>query len=133
LISNYFSRSWLSLQDGGFGHWCQFKKKAGLKPAFIGIRIKSISTISEQLSGKITDFFEKSTIDSLARESGFVKRERTISGFDFLQTLLFSKFDNSKLSLESLAESFMKLHHKEITKQGIDQRFTEETVVFLKS
>jgi hypothetical protein len=84
------------------------------------------------LSSKITDFFEKSTIDSLARESGFVKRERTISGFDFLQTLLFSKFDNSKLSLESLAESFMKLHHKEITKQGIDQRFTEETVVFFK-
>lgn len=84
------------------------------------------------MSCKITDFFEKSTINSLARESGFVKRERTISGFDFLQTLLFSKFDNSKLSLESLAESFMKLNHKEITKQGIDQRFTEETVVFFR-
>jgi hypothetical protein len=94
-----------------FSHSRQFKKKAGLKnPLLLGIRIKSISTISEQLSSKITDFFEKSTIDSLARESGFVKRERTISGFDFLQTLLFSKFDNSKLSLESLAESFMKLH-----------------------
>ncbi len=84
------------------------------------------------MSSKITDFFEKSTIDSLARESGFVKRERTISGFDFLQTLFFSKFDNSKLSLESLAESFMKLSHKEITKQGIDQRFTDQTVLFFK-
>jgi len=84
------------------------------------------------LSVRITEFFSKEKINALAKELDFVKRVRNINGSDFIELLIFSKFDNSKLSLEELAESYVENTGKEITKQGIDLRFTTEAVNFIK-
>jgi hypothetical protein len=98
----------------------------------IGIRVNYNPLISEQLSKKLTSFFEDEKIDKLARETGFIQRERAVSGSTFAQTLVFSKFDNSNLSLEELAETFTRISKKQITKQAIDLKFTSETVAFFK-
>lgn len=84
------------------------------------------------MSVRITEFFSREKIDALAKELDFVKRVRNINGSDFIELLIFSKFDNSKLSLEELAENYLENTGKEITKQGIDLRFTTEAVKFIK-
>jgi len=90
------------------------------------------STISEQLSRKLTDFFSKEKISKIAKETGFIKRERIVKGSDFLDVLLFSQFDHSKLSLEEIAESMSDSMQKQISKQAIDKKFKPETVEFFK-
>jgi hypothetical protein len=68
----------------------------------------------------------------MAKEAKFVKRERTISGSVFAQELIFSKFDGKSMSLENLAEAITARSLKEISKQAVDMRFTEEAVGFFK-
>lgn len=97
-----------------------------------GIRIKLNPTISKQLSSKITEFFSKEKIDELAKETRFIERNRNITGSGFLELLLFSRFNNSKLSLENLAENYYDNTGQVISKQAIDLRFTDEAVMFLK-
>jgi len=40
----------------------------------------------------------------LAREIGFVKRERNLSGADFVQTVVFGWLEKGKASLERLTQ-----------------------------
>ena len=68
----------------------------------------------------------------MAKEAKFVKRERTISGSVFAQELIFSKFDGKSMSLENLAEAITARSLKEISKQAVDLRFTDEAVGFFK-
>lgn len=84
------------------------------------------------MSIKITEFLSKEKIDELAKELGFVERTRNITGSNFLELLIFSRFNNSNLSLENLAENYYENTGKEISKQAIDLRFTTEAVDFLK-
>lgn len=84
------------------------------------------------MSVALTDFFFQEKIDLMAKEAKFVKRERTISGSVFAQELIFSKFDGKSMSLENLAEAITARSLKEISKQAVDLRFTEEAVGFFK-
>jgi hypothetical protein len=68
----------------------------------------------------------------MAKEAKFVKRERTITGSVFAQELIFSKFDCKSMSLENLAEAITTSSLKEISKQAVDLRFTDEAVGFFK-
>ena len=68
----------------------------------------------------------------MAKDAKFVKRERTISGSVFAQELIFSKFDCKSMSLENLAEAITARSLKEISKQAVDLRFTDEAVGFFK-
>jgi len=68
----------------------------------------------------------------MAKDAKFVKRERTISGSVFAQELIFSKFDSKSMSLENFAEAITARTLKEISKQAVDLRFTDEAVGFFK-
>ena len=88
--------------------------------------------ISKKLSSNILDFFAEKEIENLARESGFVSKESKLSGFKFLDLILFSKFDNEKLSLNDLSSQTAHKHQIFISKQAINDRFTIKSVRFIK-
>jgi len=89
-------------------------------------------TLSKTLSEKLTAYFSEDAIEELARESHFVIRESKMTGFMFMDLLLFSTQNLKEQSLEDLAFLLKERYGIEITKQGLDERFTEKAVDFLK-
>ena len=72
-------------------------------------------------------------IENLAVESGFVQRRSAINGSRFLDILMFNSLEGNLLSLGSLAEDFELQYGISISKQGIDERFNDRAVNFLKN
>jgi hypothetical protein len=70
--------------------------------------------------------------DYLAKKTGFIKRERKITGSSFIKTLLFAWMQNKAPSAEGLARAGF-THKLEISAQGLTQRFTEESGIFVRS
>jgi len=81
----------------------------------------------------LTDFFAQDEIEAIARETSFVQRcFAKIDGLTFLNTLMFTGFNQNELSLNDLSCQLRDKYKIEITKQGIDQRFTVRSVEFMK-
>ena len=76
--------------------------------------------------------FTKEQISQIALKTNFVKRKSKLKAWMFLETLLFSKFNQKKLSLNEIANDFLCNYGLEITKQGVRERFNKESVAFLK-
>lgn len=87
---------------------------------------------ANQLSNKITDILNEEYINKTAKECGFIVRKGKIDGFKFLDMLLFTHFNQKELSLNDLALQLEQRYKISITKQGIDERFTEAAVKFFK-
>ncbi len=86
------------------------------------------------MSKSITDFFAEKDIEEIARETNFVQRDTAkVKGYPFLDTLLYTGFNQEKLSLNDLCTQFEDNHDIDITKQGLDQRFTEKSKNFMKA
>ncbi len=88
---------------------------------------------AKKLSSEITAFLNEENIDKIAKETGFVKRERKLSGFNFLDMLLFTHFNNNELSLNDLSAQLADRYNIDISSQAIDGRFTNAAVVFFKT
>ena len=69
--------------------------------------------------------------DSVARISGFLKRQRKLSGATFVQTLVFGWLSNPKATLDELSATAAAVG-VEITPQALEQRFTKEAADMLK-
>jgi hypothetical protein len=83
---------------------------------------------------KITDAMQvvlSETADAIARKTGFIKRQRKLSGSDFAQTLVFGWLDNPDSTIEELAQTAATLGVS-ITPQGLDKRFTPDAAKFLQ-
>jgi len=80
----------------------------------------------------IEKFFDKENLNALARECKFVKRTSKISGALFLQALVLNNLDFSSLTLQEVCCELSATYGITISKQGIDQRFNQEAVSFLK-
>lgn len=85
-----------------------------------------ISQVAEAMQEVFT---EKS--DILGRETGFIVRERKISGSGFAKTLVFGWLSNPDSTLEELAQMGRCLGI-EISAQGLDKRFSRESSEFMK-
>lgn len=70
--------------------------------------------------------------DELARQTGFVKRQRKLKGSQFVQTLVFGWMADSAARLETLSQSAANVSVK-ISRQGLHQRFTREAAEFLQA
>jgi DDE family transposase len=70
------------------------------------------------------------TADALARETGFVQRERTLTGSHFAQTLVFGYLDSPDASLSGLQQSAATTGAP-VSRQAISQRCTEVAATFL--
>lgn len=87
--------------------------------------------IVTDIANAMQEIFTKRA-DELARETGFIKRERNLSGSSFVQALVFGWLAESEARLETLSQSCQNVS-VEITRQGLHQRFTPEACAFLES
>ena len=60
--------------------------------------------------------------NQLAKETGFIQRERTITGADFAQTLIFGWLGEPEITLDGLTQVAGR-REVEITASGLCQRF----------
>ena len=89
---------------------------------------------SRKLSAEITKLLSEESINQLARITGFTRRTGgKIDGFKFLDTLLFANFNHKDLSLNGMSKYLNKKHDVEISKQSIDERFNENTLLFFRA
>ena len=70
--------------------------------------------------------------DELARTVGFIKRQRKMTGSGFVQALVFGWLAEGEARLETLSQSCENVSVN-ITRQGLNQRFTPEAADFLKA
>jgi len=86
-----------------------------------------------EVSEKLGDFFSESSIEKIARETGFVRRSSKLMGFVFCQLLL--KMFTKSLPCVSLTDYKAELknsHNIAISEEGINQRFNEQSIDFFK-
>ena len=76
--------------------------------------------------------FEPDFLDKLAKETGVVQRKRKLSASVLLDTLLFAGLHSKEQSLNDLALDLLVEHDQLISKQALDKKFTEKTVIFLQ-
>ncbi len=89
---------------------------------------------AQQLSAEITNILDEESINDIAKETGFTCRtSEKITGFKFLDILLFTHFNHKELSLNDLSIQLLKRFGVKIRKQSIDERFTEGAVRFFKA
>ncbi len=69
--------------------------------------------------------------NTLAKETGFIQRERVLSGADFAQTLIFGWLSEPEISLDGFTQVAGR-REIEITASGLHQRFTPEAAAFLQ-
>lgn len=70
--------------------------------------------------------------DALGRDSGFIQRQRVLSGSQFAQLLVFGWWSNPEATVEELAQSGATVGVT-ISGQGLDQRFTASAAHFMES
>lgn len=71
------------------------------------------------------------TANKVAAESGMIKRQRKVNGANLCQTLVLGWLENPDATLAELCATGAATG-LEISPQGLDQRFTEETSLFLQ-
>jgi hypothetical protein len=81
----------------------------------------------------MTKFFNKEEINNIARETGFIKREREITGWNFLLTFTVGLFHLKKNTLNNLAVLMCKVFGISMTKQSLhDATIKGSSAEFLK-
>jgi DDE family transposase len=86
----------------------------------------SVSQISEQLEQIL-----EQEARSLAKETGFIKRERAFTGADFAQLLIFGWLQEPHLTLCGLSQVAQR-REVSITAAGICQRFRQQAAAFME-
>jgi len=85
-----------------------------------------VNDIAEAMQDVLTN-----RADELARKVGFIKRQREMTGSGFVQALVFGWLAEGEARLETLSQSCKNVSVN-ITRQGLNQRFTPEAADFLK-
>jgi hypothetical protein len=84
------------------------------------------------LSNEITKILNEEKINETAKKCGFVIRESKLTGFRFLDMLLFTHFNHKELSLNDLSVQLKARYGISIKKQSVNERFTQTAVSFFK-
>ena len=80
----------------------------------------------------LKEVFTSEELMSTAREAGFCRRESKLNPFVFLDLLMYDSSSAKSKSLNQLAIEALSVHDIGISKQGIDKRFNNQTLSFLK-
>jgi hypothetical protein len=83
------------------------------------------------LSEKLHEFFNKKA-EETAVITGFIKRRRKLKGSSFIKAMVLGNMGNGNCSIDGLCQ-LLNEDAVEITKQGVDFRFTEVAVKFMAS
>lgn len=82
------------------------------------------------LSQVLKEFFNE-TAEAVSLETGFIKRKRKLTGSSFIKAMILGNLGNGKCSIDGLRQ-FLYEDCIEITKQGLDFRFTKLAVTFME-
>jgi len=91
-----------------------------------------IAKKGKKLKASLDGIFDKDSIESIARQTGFVQRKSRMNGRTFLDVLMFNSQQGCQSSLNELAEDFETHYGLSISKQGLDERFNAQGVDFLQ-
>lgn len=86
----------------------------------------SIAQIAETLQ----QILEEEAV-CLAKETGFIERERAFTGADFAQALIFGWLQRADERLEGFAQ-ILERREVSITASGLSQRFSQEAATFMQ-
>lgn len=78
------------------------------------------------------DVFTSEELESTARETGFYRRESKVKPSVFFDLLMYDMSSGESKSLSQLSIEARSEHDIGVTKQGIDKKFNEHTLSFLK-
>lgn len=90
------------------------------------ISMTTITELSEKLHRIMTN-----TADRIALETGFIQRQRQVTGGCFAQALVWGGLGEAEGTRKQLHESAVRSGMK-VSLQGLDQRFTVSAVVFMR-
>lgn len=88
--------------------------------------MKTLTQVAETMQHRLTE-----VADRIGRESGFVQRQRKLSGGSFVQTLVFGWLAKGDSTMEELSQSAANVG-VQVSRQGLDERFTETAANFLR-
>src|SRR5713101_9805152 len=91
-----------------------------------GDPMTSIPQVAEAIRRILTE-----EADQLAREVGFIQRERVLSGADFVQTLLLGWLQEPEIAYDGLTQVLGR-RDVSITASGLSQRFTPQAATLLQ-
>jgi len=93
--------------------------------------MKPSNSSEAKIVNKLINLINRDKIEKIARKTGFVSRERKITGFIFMLILVF---EIRRVNPESLNKITIKLEKEGvfISKQGINHRFNDSAVEFMK-
>jgi hypothetical protein len=90
---------------------------------------------NSSIVAKVTNFlmqsFDQNDIEELARSTGFVRKRSKITGFVFAMAMIFELRQPRIASLNELSTK-LGIQGIPISKQGVDNRFNEAAVSFMK-
>src|SRR5437868_5155469 len=89
-----------------------------------------VTTTVAQLADTLQTLFS-TTADQTARDAGFLRRQRKLSGASFAQALVFTWLDNPDATLDQLATATA-LSQMPLTPQALDERFTLQAAEFFR-
>jgi len=69
---------------------------------------------------------------STAKETGFCRRKSKLNPFMFFDLMMYDSSSAKPKSLNQLAIEALSVHDVDISKQGMDKKFSEQTLTFLK-
>jgi hypothetical protein len=81
----------------------------------------------------LDDVFTSGELEATAREAGFYRRKSKVNPSVFFDLLMYDMSSGKSKSLNQLSIEARSDHDIGVTKQGIDKKFNEHTLVFLKS
>lgn len=82
------------------------------------------------LANILNEFFNKKA-DDISLTTGFVKRKRKLRGSAFIKAMVLGNLGNGSCSIDGLCQ-FLYEDSIEITKQGLDFRFTKSAEAFME-
>jgi len=84
-----------------------------------------------ELQPVLYDLFHD-TADQLARDAGFCRRARKLTGPVFAQALVFSLLEDADAALDDFADTAEELLHDTVSPQAFDKRFSPAAADFLR-
>ncbi|WP_254229290.1 IS4-like element ISWosp7 family transposase [Wolbachia pipientis] len=82
------------------------------------------------ISKKLKEFFNEKA-DKISATTGFIKRKRKLKGSSFIKAIVLGNIGVDNCSIETVCQ-LLNEDSINITKQGLDFRFTKEAVEFMK-
>lgn len=80
----------------------------------------------------MSNVFSRQQIETIGAETGFVQRRSKLGAADFLKLLLFDHLQYDSPSLQQHVLSFQCDEGKMLTKQAVDKRFNDSSLLFVE-